>query len=104
MLANKKINKGDIVTHKSYGFAPIETGITGPSIVTEKDTTHYENPYYSRTIEITKLQHDKISEFGKTAVDKSDVYFKLDYNGATNSCIDFTWKALRHAGLTPKET
>jgi len=103
-LQIKKINKDNIETDNiSYGFAPIETGITGAGKVTDKDTIHYENPYYSRTIEITKQQYDKIYEFGDLAMRENQTYFNLNYNGATNSCIDFTWKALRHAGITPNQ-
>ncbi|AOR63832.1 hypothetical protein [Pectobacterium wasabiae] len=97
-----KINKdGTKTNNDSYGFAPIETGAIGNGIVTKTDTIHYESPHYSRTIEITKQQYDKIYEFGEVAFSKSDKYFDLYYNGLTNSCIDFTWKALRHAGITP---
>lgn len=101
-LQIKKINKDGIETNTSYGFAPIVSGITGDGAVTDEDTTHYENPYYSRTIEIEKQQYDKLDEFGDLAMRENLTYFNLYYNGATNSCIDFTWKALRHAGITPK--
>lgn len=103
-LQIKKINKDGIeISNTSYGFAPIVSGITGDGAVTDEDTTHYENPYYSRTIEITKQQYDKIDEFGDLAMRENQTYFNLYYNGITNSCIDFTWKALRHAGITPTQ-
>lgn len=85
----------------SYGFAPIESGITGRGEISKHDTIHYVNPYYSRTFEITENQYNKLKEFGDTALKQSEIYFSLDYNGVTNSCINFTWKALRHAGLNP---
>ena len=89
----------------SYGFAPIETAMKGPGKVISKDTIHYENPYYSRTMEITKRQYDKIYEFGDLAMrKKSDKYFDLMYDGLKNSCINFTWKALGHAGIKPTST
>ncbi|HDF2343219.1 TPA: hypothetical protein PC598_002821 [Morganella morganii] len=102
-LQIKKINEDGIETGNiSYGFAPIEHGIEGPGHVIKEDTIHYENPYYNRTIEITKRQYDNIYEFGFEAErKKSDKYFDLKYNGATNSCINFTWKALGHAGIKP---
>lgn len=103
-LQIKKINEYGIEKDNiSYGFAPITSGITGDGAVTNEDTIHYENPYYSRTIEITKQQYDKIYEFGDLAMRKNQTYFNLYYNGVTNSCIDFTWKALRHAGITPTQ-
>ncbi|EJD6537209.1 TPA: PAAR domain-containing protein [Proteus mirabilis] len=101
-LQIKEFNKyNKIIGDHSYGFAPINTGIKGDGIVTKTDTIHYENPYYNRTIEITKQQYNKIYEFGQMAVNKSETYFNLYYHGITNSCIDFTWKTLRHAGITP---
>ncbi|MBW5893349.1 hypothetical protein PZA22_01600 [Pectobacterium polaris] len=86
----------------SYGFAPIKSGMIGKGSVTNKDNIHYVNPYYSREIEVKKSQYEKLKEFGDTAVKKSNKYFSLYYNGVTNSCIDFTWQALRHAGLIPE--
>ncbi|MCA6965018.1 hypothetical protein [Pectobacterium carotovorum] len=86
----------------SYGFAPIKSGMIGKGTVTNKDNIHYVNPYYSREIEVKKTQYEKLKEFGDTAVKKSNKYFDLYYNGVTNSCIDFTWQALRHAGLIPE--
>lgn len=105
-LQIKKINEDGINTGNiSYGFAPIEHGMEGPGEVIDKDTTHYENPYYSRTMEITKRQYDKIYEFGDLAMkEKSNKYFNLMYHGLTNSCINFTWKALGHAGIKPTST
>ncbi|MBA0168740.1 MULTISPECIES: hypothetical protein [Pectobacterium] len=103
-LEISKIQKNNINTSKSYGFAPKKSGITGAGSVTDKDTHHYENPYYRRKIEIKKDQYNRLKEFGDTATKESEKYFDLYYNGATNSCIDFTWQALRHAGLIPEST
>ncbi|WP_254368398.1 hypothetical protein [Pectobacterium carotovorum] len=89
---------------KAYGFAPKQSGALGPGKVTNEDTHHYENPYFNRKIEITNQQYDKIDEFGTLAKGGDETYFDLYYNGVTNSCIDFTWQALRHAGLVPKRT
>ncbi|MDE9458907.1 hypothetical protein [Xenorhabdus bovienii] len=85
----------------AYGFAPIESGMHGDGIVTEKDTIHYEKPRYERTLEITEEQYKQLKNYGTSAVKKSNPDFDLYYNGAWNSCIDFTWKALRSAGLKP---
>lgn len=82
---------------ESYGFAPAVHGqSSGPGAVSKGDQENYRNPYYSRTIEITQTQYDKLREFGQ-APDKHG--FDKKYHGATNSCIDFTWGALNHAGL-----
>ena len=47
-------------------------------------------------MEITAEQYRKLREFGD---DPQKFSFDMNYNGATNSCIDFTWGALNHAGL-----
>lgn len=85
----------------SYGFAPIYSGVTGRGEVSKYDSIHYINPYYVRTFEVTEIQYNKLKEFGDMAIKRSEVYFNLYYDGLTNSCINFTWKALRHAGLNP---
>jgi hypothetical protein len=85
---------------QSYGFAPQEHGASsGPGKVYDTDLKDYKDPYYSRTIEITKAQYDKLQEFGD---DPAKYKFDMEYGGATNSCIDFTWGALNHAGLQRK--
>ena len=39
----------------SFGFAPIEHGVvTGPGMVYINDTEQYKDPYYTRTMEISK--------------------------------------------------
>ncbi|MCL6352940.1 hypothetical protein [Pectobacterium polaris] len=101
-LEISKLPIDNITPPKAYGFSPIESGMWGKGIVTEYDTIHYENPYFTRTIEVTKDQYEKLKQFGDLAMDNNETYFNLYYNGAANSCIDFTWKALRHAGLIPE--
>ncbi len=82
---------------RSYGFAPIKHGATsGPGAITNRDSLDYQNPFYARTMEITKEQFDRIVEYGK---DPSKHGFSMEYGGLSNSCIDFTWGALNHAGL-----
>ncbi len=84
----------------SYGFGPDTPGQTsGPGKVVYKDVEDYKDPYYSRTMEITKAQYDKLQEFGR---DPAKHKFDMEYGGASNSCIDFTWGALNHAGLHRK--
>ncbi|EKT4076914.1 XVIPCD domain-containing protein [Stenotrophomonas maltophilia] len=81
----------------SYGFAPKEHGATtGPGKVYDSDAGDYQNPFYQRTLEISKDQYEKLKEFGD-APDKHG--FNTEYHGLNNSCIDFTWGALNHAGL-----
>lgn len=89
------------VTHdgvtRSYGFAPREHGArSGPGAVTGKDVDEYRNPFYARTMQISKEQYEKIVSYS-TEPEKHG--FDQQYNGLSNSCIDFTWAALNHAGL-----
>lgn len=81
----------------SYGFTPLEHGVVrGAGGVTGEDLKLYKSPFYRRTLEITEEQYEKLKEFGDSP---ARFKFDLNYNGATNSCIDFTWAALNHAGL-----
>jgi len=81
----------------SFGFAPIEHGvITGPGMVYNNDAEQYKDPYYTRTMEISRQQYDKLMEFGAKPGEHG---FNTEYHGVENSCIDYTWGALNHAGL-----
>lgn len=85
----------------SYGFAPDEEHEGrpwGPGQVYDSDSANYTTTAYSRTIEITQAQYDALKSFGD---DPAAGGFDLYYRGLSNSCIDFTWKALEKAGLNP---
>ena len=85
---------------QGYGFAPKGHGSPlGAGRVSDTDFESYQDPNYARTIEITRDQYEKLKEYGDAGIDGKETYFDLHYNGATNSCIDFTWGALNHAGL-----
>ena len=60
------------------------------------DVRTYADPYYARTIEVTQAQFDKIREFSTSPQEHG---FDPAYNAFTNSCTDFAWGALNHAGL-----
>lgn len=84
-------------TSHSLGFAPEEHGArSGPGRVFTNDADQYQKPIYRRDMEISKAQYDKLLEFGNAPTRHG---FEMNYNGASNSCIDFTWGALNHAGL-----
>ncbi|PPU65546.1 hypothetical protein XpiCFBP4643_20770 [Xanthomonas pisi] len=90
----------DGTTVKSYGFSPIKHGeASGPGKVSFNDVDTYQKPYYSRTMEIDKAQYEKLEAFGAAPAKHG---FNMEYHGAKNSCIDFTWDALNHAGLHRK--
>src|SRR5690606_20511931 len=84
---------------RGYGFSPIESGTRGPGHVVRDEHRAYQEPAYIRTMEISKAQYDSLQMYGEAAVHNDERHFSLQYNGATNSCIDFTWGALNHAGL-----
>ncbi|WP_066259974.1 hypothetical protein [Hydrogenophaga flava] len=84
----------------SYGFAPKEHGAaSGAGKGYRTDTKAYQSPAFARTMEITEEQYTRLKQYGEAAVDEDWRYFKGEYNGATNSCVDFTWGALKHAGF-----
>lgn len=85
---------------KGYGFSPIEAGsIRGAGQVVRNEHEAYRDPYYARTLEITAEQYARLHDYGESAVRRDTKAFDLQYDGLRNSCIDFTWKGLEHAGL-----
>jgi len=67
-----------------------------PAGVSGRDLKDYKDPYYARTMEISKEQYDKIQEFG---ADPSAHGFDMKYHAVSNSCTDFAWAAMKHAGI-----
>jgi len=87
----------------SYGFEP-EGEKSGPRSapgeVSTDDIKIYHQPLYERTMEISKEQYDSLMEFGQDGKNKEWMHgFESKYHALTNSCVDFTWGALKHAGL-----
>ncbi|XWU45337.1 MAG: hypothetical protein HEQ09_09280 [Dolichospermum sp. UKL202] len=78
--------------HGSQPFAPGAVNAHG------QDDSYYMSREYSKTINITQAQYDAMKNFGDKPQDSG---FSTYYNGLSNSCIDFTWKALEKAGLNP---
>jgi len=84
---------GPDATEQSYGFQPKVSGFSGAGEVTDKDIGTYYKPRYTRTIEITQEQYERLKEFGDNGVDENwdffkDTNFRSQYNAATNSCVD----------------
>ena len=86
---------------KSYGFGPKKPGDPfGPGKITDQDNVLYPDKY-SREISITKAQYEAMRKFGENpAAGGFDI---SNYNIFSNSCVDFTWKALEKVGLNPRE-
>ena len=82
-----------------YGFAP-DTEHQGhplaPGDVHRDDDTNYKTRDFTKTIEITKAQYEAMKSFGENPAAYG---FSTFYNGLSNSCIDFTWKAMQLGGL-----
>lgn len=87
----------DGVEKKSWGFAPESHGdINGPGRPFNDDDKRYMDPFFERTMEISKDQYDKLYEFGPNP---DRFGFDLTYKDIRNNCVDYTWAALNHAGI-----
>ncbi|HEL5401818.1 TPA: hypothetical protein UOJ25_001933 [Stenotrophomonas maltophilia] len=89
-------------TTRSFGFAPSEHGsMNGPGEVMKTDAAEYQNPRYSRTLEISEQQYKKLEAFG---AHPEKYGFDLQYKDVRHNCVDFTWEALNHAGIERKRS
>ncbi|OSI18216.1 hypothetical protein BWD09_03285 [Neisseria dentiae] len=91
-------------TQTAYGFAPKEDAertawhsLDMPGKMQEEEHKKYRNPYYARTMEITEQQYTALQNFGRSP--ENFGFNRHTYNLATNSCIDFTFKALKESGI-----
>ncbi|MFM0251494.1 hypothetical protein [Paraburkholderia sediminicola] len=83
----------------SFGFAPAgnhQGEPFSPGQIYNNDSSNYQSRDYATTIEISQSQYDAMKSFGDSPARYG---FDMNYNGLTNSCIDFTWKALNLGGL-----
>lgn len=86
-------------TSKSYGFQSVNGTPGGPGEVVDTDTKNYQNPYYSRTLEISREQYEQLKQYGEDGLQGNWSHFSSRYGGLLNSCVDFTWGGLNQAGL-----
>lgn len=91
-------------TQTAYGFAPREGAeraawysLDMPGAMQKEEHKKYLNPYYARTMEITEQQYTALQKFGEKPENYG--FNQKAYNLATNSCIDFTFKALKESGI-----
>ena len=82
---------------RSYSY-----GYTSDGVVYTDDNLYLET-YYTGQITITKKQFDILKNFGQKSVAEQYGFGDDNYNVLTNSCIDFTWKALNLAGFNPRD-
>ena len=64
------------------------------------DGDNYKPGYYTQDINLTDEQWGKMQDFLNNP--EKNGFGDNDYNAATNSCVDFAWKALEAAGINPK--
>jgi Ca2+-binding RTX toxin-like protein len=77
----------------SYGWHPLADGFPiYEGVVKNNDSTTYGSTSYSETITISDSQFLTLQNFGQHPLDYG---FSPIYNGATNSCVDFVFDALR---------
>lgn len=97
------LDSSKLQTAKSMGFAPLKHGsIAGEGMVVRDDSFNYYGPKVHRIdIEVTDTQRAAIIKF---AQNPKAYGFDMDYQGVSNSCVDFAWKALDVAGLNPTHT
>ncbi|ACZ12020.1 calcium-binding protein [Sulfurospirillum deleyianum] len=94
----------DGVSTGSFGFAPVITEMDGPGKVYRTDDEFYAGTYYTGTIVIEKEQYDRLRNFGdKDNLNGNPFDFSTYYNGLTNSCVDYVWKALNIIGMNPSD-
>ena len=80
---------------KSFGFGADPNG--GPTGRLRLNDTNEYLEKDSRTIEISDEQYDAMKNFGGNPEAHG---FDMRYDKLTNSCVDYTWKALEKAGLS----
>ncbi len=86
---------------QSYGFAPVKHGsIDGPGHVVRDDVVNYKDPLYSRTMEVSKEQYEKLNDYGNRPKENG---FDTYYKDARHNCVDFAWSALNHANIKRTE-
>lgn len=97
------LDASDLRTAKSIGFAPLKHGsFQGDGMVVRDDSFNYFGPNVHRIdIEVTDAQREAILKF---AENPKAYGFDMRYQGVSNSCIDFAWKALDVAGINPTHT
>lgn len=82
-----------------FGFAPVaHSDAYGPGKIFRDDNVTYNVFHYTRTIQITDDQYNRIIDF---AHPNTSSYEGSTYDGVFNNCVDFVWDALDAGGLNP---
>ena len=84
---------------KGYGFTDL-FGMYTDGEVLLKDDKHYQATYATYEVRITKEQYEKLQDFS-TPEELEANNFNDHYKVASNSCVDYVWKAMEFAGVNP---
>ncbi|AFV96914.1 MULTISPECIES: hypothetical protein [unclassified Sulfuricurvum] len=92
-------------TPLSFGFAPAKDSMpVWAGEIKPDDDVNYGSTYYTGTIVIDYNQYIKLQQFGNLEnLNGHPFDFSSFYIGTSNSCIDYTWKALNIIGLNPSD-
>ncbi|ACZ12026.1 calcium-binding protein [Sulfurospirillum deleyianum] len=95
----------DGTSTESHGFAPAKDGMPlWEGEIKPDDDENYGSTYYTGTIVIDYNQYIKLQQFGNFEnLNGNPFDFSSFYNGLTNSCIDYVWKALNIIGMNPSD-
>ena len=90
---------------ESYGFAPAKDSMPlWEGTIKRDDDANYGSTYYTGTIVIDYNQYVKLQNFGIIKNLDGNIFdFSSFYIGTSNSCIDYTWKALNIIGMNPSD-
>ena len=90
----------------SLGFGPKEYGATDvfgmytDGKVLKRDDEAYQATYATYEVQITETQYVKLQSFGEDKNLEAN-NFNDHYKVASNSCVDYVWKAMEFAGVNP---
>jgi len=85
---------------QSYGFMSVHgKPAFDKGKVSTVDNYVYYRPRHKRTMVIEREKYQKLKDFGERQEVRLQNNFKDKYNVSLNSCIDFTWFALKYAGF-----
>ena len=94
------------VSTGSYGFASSQENLfpfIGKGYITDRDDVAYQSTYYTGQLAISADQYNKLINFANN-INIPPYSFYPYYDGLSNSCIDFVWKALEIIGINPNKS
>ncbi|MYM37529.1 matrixin family metalloprotease [Duganella sp. FT94W] len=87
----------------SFGWAPDESHQGNPiapgAVYTNDDSNYQPLTYSASSVSISQAQYDTLMGFGTPGSANYLEGMSSTYNILTNSCVDFTWKAMEQIGV-----